>query len=91
MEHARTEDARDEQGHGKDGTTDVHRRWRGRRRDNPIVDVARERWCDNLTAVAGPCTQQARAWLKWDRRHQQEEAPAEKGQPDHGRCGGEAA
>jgi hypothetical protein len=48
--------ARDERGHGKDGTVDVNRRRRRRRRDDPIVDVAGERRRDNLTAVVGPRT-----------------------------------
>ncbi len=49
------EDARDKQGRGKDGTANVDRRRHHRRRDNPTVDIAGERQCDNSTTVVGPC------------------------------------
>jgi hypothetical protein len=38
------------------GRARVHRRWRRRRRDDPIVDAVGERRRDNLTAVVGPRT-----------------------------------
>jgi hypothetical protein len=87
----RAEDARDKRGHGKDGTTDVHRRWRRRRRGDPIVDVAGERRRNNLTDVVGPRTRQAEARQAQDRGRQQEEVPVEEGRPNRGRRGGEAA
>jgi hypothetical protein len=139
-ERARAEDARDEQGHGKDGTTDVDRRRRRGKRDDPIVDVAGERWRNNLTAVvsllsgagrtASPspptgsggaffvvppaatvleantaednkddcaCVEDAHSKrgcgedASRDRGRQQEEAPAEEGQPDCRHRGGAAA
>jgi hypothetical protein len=71
--------ARNERGCGKDGTADVDRRRRQRRRDDPIVDFAGEQRRDNLTAVVGPRTQRAGARRVRDRGRRQEEAPAEEG------------
>jgi hypothetical protein len=90
-EHARVEDARDKWGRGEDGAVDIDRRRRQRRRDDPIVDVARERWRNNLTAVVGPRTQQAGTRQGRDCGRQQEEVLAEEGRPDHGLCRGAEA
>jgi hypothetical protein len=84
------EDACDKQGRGKDRTVDVNRRRCRQRRDDPIVDVMGERRRNNLTAIVGPHTRQAGARRGRDRGRRQEEAPAEEGQPDHGRRGGAA-
>jgi hypothetical protein len=46
--------AHDKRGHSKDGTVDVDRRRRRWRRDNLIVDVVGELWCNNSTAIIGP-------------------------------------
>jgi hypothetical protein len=85
------EDARDKQGRSEDGTPDVDRRKRRRRRDDPIVDAAGERWRDNLTIVVGPRTRRAGVQQGRDRGGQQEEALVEEGQPDRGLCRGAAA
>jgi hypothetical protein len=78
-------------GRGKDGTADIDRRRRQRRRDDPIVDTAGERRRDNLADIVGPRTQRAGVRRGRDRGRQQEEAPAEEGRPNRGLRRGAAA